>query len=329
MTIKRAVYSEFKNKFDQNVILRVIYRVLTKGDKDNLNAFQRFAGRRVQRLSYRSPNASSFYGLGWFRLVTYINVKKLLFVLTIVKLKTTSFFRNIFKKRLTFYLENPEMGIQNPYMSPFFDIFTVCDKYGLLHTVTGMINGDTVPYGKDAWSKLCWERAWESEDVYWKTTSVFHKDNNLINLIIPDSRYINWWHLADLNQGLMRICENMVKIICRASKLKCDDTSLKGALPSLKRCELCDHYAPEDIFHILMQCTHFEDKRRELYELIYLIHPDVQETFENEPQSVFSWLIGKSIEGLDYEVMLNVWRVSGGMINDMYTQVVQMRKGIG
>ena len=78
-----------------------------------------------------------------------------------------------------------------------------------------------------------------------------------------------------------------------------------------------------------MQCPHFEDKRRELYEMIYLIHPDVQAVFENEPRSVFSRLIGKAIEGLDYEIMHEIWKVSGCMINDMYTQVVRMRKGIG
>ena len=163
---------------------------------------------------------------------------------------------------------------------------------------------------KKGWSKLCWERARESEDAEWKTTAMLHKDNDLITLVLPETRYISWWQLADENQGLMRIRENMTKIICRASKLKCDDTSLKGALASLKTCELCDLYAPENIFHLLMQCPHFQDSRKEMYGMIYLIHPQVKTVLENEPQSVFSWRIGRTIEGIDHEIMQEVWTIS-------------------
>ena len=94
---------------------------------------------------------------------------------------------------------------------------------------------------------------------------------------------MSWWHMADINQGFMRVSENLVKIICRASKLKCDDPSLKGALASVKTCERCDLYALEDMFHILMQCPYFCDQRIEMYEKIYLSQPKAREIFENDP----------------------------------------------
>ena len=60
--------------------------VLTDKDDELILAFQRYAGKRVQRFPQRAPTSSSFYGLGWLKLTSYINIKKLLFVLTILKM---------------------------------------------------------------------------------------------------------------------------------------------------------------------------------------------------------------------------------------------------
>ena len=54
-------------------------------DVEKLQKFQRFAGRRIQRFPKRSPACSSFYGLGWIRIETYIQVKKLLFLMSLIK----------------------------------------------------------------------------------------------------------------------------------------------------------------------------------------------------------------------------------------------------
>ena len=56
--------------------------VLSDKDKDNILAFQRYAGRRIQRFPQRSPNASSYFGLGWMKLTTYVSAKKALFIMT-------------------------------------------------------------------------------------------------------------------------------------------------------------------------------------------------------------------------------------------------------
>ena len=53
--------------------------ILTDKDGENLNMFQRYAGRRIQHFPARFPNCSSSYGFGWVRITTYICVKKLLY----------------------------------------------------------------------------------------------------------------------------------------------------------------------------------------------------------------------------------------------------------
>ena len=60
--------------------------ILNDDDIDNLMIFQRHVGRRIQRLASRAHNVNCFYGLGWIRVTTYIIIKKILFILTILKL---------------------------------------------------------------------------------------------------------------------------------------------------------------------------------------------------------------------------------------------------
>ena len=49
--------------------------VLSERDKELLNSFQTYAGKRIQRFPQRSTNTSSSYGLGWLKITAYIRVK--------------------------------------------------------------------------------------------------------------------------------------------------------------------------------------------------------------------------------------------------------------
>ena len=53
--------------------------MISDKDIDSLQNFQRYAGRRVQRFPKKSPSCSSYFGLGWIRIDTYVQIKKLLF----------------------------------------------------------------------------------------------------------------------------------------------------------------------------------------------------------------------------------------------------------
>ena len=58
--------------------------VLKPKDIEILDAFERYAGRRFQRFPSRSPNATSYRGLGWMKIVSFIKGKKLLFIRTVI-----------------------------------------------------------------------------------------------------------------------------------------------------------------------------------------------------------------------------------------------------
>ena len=65
----------------------------------------------------------------------------------------------------------------------------------------------------------------------------------------------------------MRMYENQTKIVCKFSRVKSDDYSLKGLTPSHRMCDRCDNYAIEisNVKHILMQCPAFEQLHTKMF----------------------------------------------------------------
>ena len=78
------------------------------------------------------------------------------------------------------------------------------------------------------------------------------------------TKYFVWWALSDKVPWFMKDCENMVKIICKTSKLKCNDFNLKTF--AQKVCVMCDLAAYENIEHVTLSCTFFSELRRKTFE---------------------------------------------------------------
>ena len=193
---------------------------LTDGDLEKLQAFQRFAGRRIQRFPQRSPSISSYFGLGWLRLETFIYVKKLLFLLTILSMENTHRVNMVFRERVNKYFMNREAGILNKYGSPVYDLMNVCARFVVLDEVVGVIMGAVSIPHKKTWSKRIWSKAWELDDAYWQSTCMLSKDNELLLSTVGKSHYLTWWTVPDRWPYLKRMCETLAKIVCRTSRLR-------------------------------------------------------------------------------------------------------------
>ena len=164
--------------------------VLSEKDIENPHSFQRFAGKCIQRFHKRSPNSSAFYGLEWLRITTFIAIKKLFFVLTVVKMDLDNFFRKIFLGRLEVFLDNMQECKVNDLCSPFYDIFNVCDEFGLIKEVYDMLTCAKPPESKINWLNTVWNRAWKMDDMYWMMTNVLHKNNNFLVGIMTSTVYV-------------------------------------------------------------------------------------------------------------------------------------------
>ena len=261
--------------------------VLSDKDRENLQNFQRYAGRRVQRFPQRSLNMTSFFGLGWIKISTYIMIKKALFIMTILRLETPNIIKEVFLLRLDKYFSDLRRSKRNFYNSPIFDILNSCLRLGILEIVVKMAKGILPLISKKGWSKLVWDKAWVLDDAYWESLSITTNDSNILYKTIGTPRYLSWWQISDNLLIHTRMCESLARIVCKSSLLKSDDYRLKSLTPCNRVCNNCDLYATEDIKHLLMQCPAMEDDRVKLHHKLCAIDPAVKVLMENEPQLVY------------------------------------------
>ena len=228
---------------------------LSEHDYGNLISFQRLIGKRIQRFPSRAQNSSSFFGLGWMRIPTYIVIKKLLFIMTFLRLKDNSIIKQVFIKRVQDFKSNRVICSENRFDSSTFEMLNAATKLGVFNMIYDMCIDNKPLLSKQKWSQCVWTKAWQIEDIYWSSTSILHKDNDLLVRTIVKNRYHSWWDMSDKYPHMIKICETMAKLVSHASKLKGDDLRLKQLLQSHKACSECDFfYLKEDLFHIVMQC---------------------------------------------------------------------------
>ena len=302
---------------------------LSDSDYENLCSFQRQIGRRIQRFPSRSPNSSSFFGLGWVRVTTYILVKKLLFAMSILRLDQNNVVRKIFVMKSLIYNDNRLNCQVNQNHSPTYDILNHIAKAGLYNTFIDIVMCAKPLVSKAAWSRIAWSKAWEMEDLFWQSTMVLNRKNDMLMRVSTETRYLTWWELSDSFPWAIKICENISRLVCRASKLKSDDLRLKGLLPSHKTCTYCDQYITENLFHVVMQCPIYEADRDLMIRSIMDLDPIIKRSFEEKPHEVFNWLIGKDIPAVDRKVLYNMWLISGKSIDKRYSLICKDREGVG
>ena len=298
-------------------------------DIDSLQNFQRYAGRRVQRFPKRSPSFSSHYGLGWIRIDTYVQIKKLLFILTLIRMEVDSRLRIVFKERAMQYINSNVRGGNNEHNSPIFEMLNVAARFGLLQCILEMTFGYADVKSKAEWSKLVWKRGWDLDDLFWKSTMMLHKRNDLLISTIGKTQYITWWHIADIAPQHQKMCETMARLVCRTSLLKEDDPRYRGTSSSTRNCSQCDLSTLETIAHLVMQCPANERAKEILFIEIERVDERFNERCANAPDQVFFWLMGKAIDGVEIDFMTNIWIVAGYHICNMYNRRISQREGVG
>ena len=302
---------------------------VTDEDVEKLQSFQRYAGRRVQRFPKRSPTSTSYYGLGWLRIETYIQVKKLLFLLSIICMEGGNRIRMVFSERLTAYLNDPVAGMNNRNQSPVFDILNTSIRFGLLGTVIDMSLGRIPVMPKKKWSDSIWSIAWKLDDSFWKSTVLLYNRNDLLLDTIGNPLYLNWCFLADNMHQHQRMCETMARLVCHTSRLKDDDFRLSGSSHSQIICTACNLGTRETIRHLVMQCPKNENLRIAMLAEIEEKVTGFTRISIQAPELVFLWLMGKQAEGLNPEEMIRVWIIAGQHICRMYNSCIMSREGVG
>ena len=295
---------------------------------DILEEFQNYVGKRIQRFHPRIPNACSTYGLGWMRLERVIQVKKLMFIRTIMIMKDGSVPKTVFCERAKFYCDNESFSARNDQCSPVFDMLNVCTIFGFLEIVKDMVTKQHY-YSKGTWREMVWKKGWDLEDTYWHIESRLHRSLNLLKAVNSDSRYLVWWTISDKNPSLTKKCEAMAKIISHASTLRNDDLKLKSQSNVMKMCNLCDLYQIEDARHLILHCPFLQELRNEMMMLIDNLGDEVRDAISAANVDILYILLGYTLEGLNIELMDELRMISLEFISRMYHISVNKKRGIG
>ena len=290
--------------------------------------FQNYVGKRVQRFHPKTPNICSYYSLGWMRLERVIQIKKLMFIRSILVMEDHAVAKKIFCERANFYFRNILDGRANIHSSIVFDLLNVCDIFDLLEEVKNLIQRQHF-YPKPVWKEMVWKRGWTLEDVHWQIEKQLFKNLELLKEISVDCRYLNWWMMLDNDPSITRKCEILAKLICHASMLKSDDFKLKRQSNVHKMCELCDDFVIEDARHLILQCTYFQNQREDLMLKINDFENRTGANVTNTDCDMLYILLGRRLEGLSDGQTIEIWRMCLESISAMYMANVNLKKGIG
>ena len=190
--------------------------VLKSDEIGVLRKFQRYIGRRCQRYPKRSPNYSAYTPLGWMSIDRVIQVKKLLFLRTILIADDPDISKQILYNRAIEFSDNMEEGRLNEFSSPIFDILNTSILVDLYNECMRMIV-DGHYYSKKAWKDIVWKKVWLKED---DDCFILYKQPHqkyLLFEITDRPYYLIWWVLFPRK---INLCETMQSLVCDTSLLK-------------------------------------------------------------------------------------------------------------
>ena len=293
-----------------------------------LETFQLYAAKKIQRFYAKVPNVCCLYALGWMRLERFVQVKKMLFIQSIMTLDDQTLSRKIFCERATVIFENEGHQLNETGFSLVNDLLNTADIFNLWDEVRNMVMLRH-RYAKAAWKTKIWGRAWDLEDVYWRLQFNVCRSLDIIGLTSPDCRYLTWWYLLDKFPRAMRSCEIVARLVCHASLLKADDVRLKRLNKSDRVCNLCELYEDENVRHLVMQCPALQPERTAMFRDISDVEGRCGKDILVNAANTLGTLLGRPVDDIPQEIMDEVWLLAGKHISKMYFRCLSLRKGIG
>ena len=277
-----------------------------------IESFQMYICKRVQRFYSRVPNAPALYALGWMRLERYIEVKKLLFIRSIMMLDDQTLSKIVFCRRARVIFWNPMVHNIDPDHSIVLDLLRVASLFNLYDDIRNMVERDHT-YGKSIWKDKVWSRAWELENVYWSVEANLHRNLDLVRMLSHENRYLTWWFISDRFPKLTPMCESLAKLFCQASLLKVDDARLKGSSLASKFCSLCELGIVEDARHLVLQCPVFQDERAAMFSEIRRLPNNLGANALDNDADILGTLLGRSIDGYTIDAngdgLVDIWQI--------------------
>ena len=161
------------------------------------------------------------------------------------------------------------------------------------------------------------------EDMFWKVEYRLQKSLDLVSALNPSPRYLTWSALSEF----ISMCET--RLVCHASLLRMDDLRLKKQSMYARRCPLCDLTAPDDVYHLVLQCPSSERRRRDMFYDLEQRAVSLEARINENQEEILPLLLGKCKIGYSFEQMEELWIVAGIYIHSMYRENLVLKRGIG
>ena len=203
----------------------------------------------VQGLPSNVPRPSPLMPLGWISLQGYIDIRKIIFLLSIMSLPSQNIYRKI---ALRIVLECIA-SMQNGIMSPVACMYKCVAKYslhGILKDFVTHSNGDL----KSA--KLKVKRAvWEWETTRWKCTMLMYPELRLYRECISGPQMHSWYIYLDKNPSMYLSVTAVMSILLggQPKGIQCNFECIY--------CRLCANYRKESPTHVLFECPALQETR--------------------------------------------------------------------
>ena len=114
-------------------------------------------------------------------------IKKLLFAITILRLDDNSIIKRVFINRVHAYINSRDRGALNKYNSPTFNMLNTATRFGILSNVCDMVTGKSAIMSKKCWSRMVWDKAWMIDDLFWESTRILHRNNELLHMSLTQA----------------------------------------------------------------------------------------------------------------------------------------------
>ena len=161
----------------------------------------------------------------------------------------------------------------------------------------------------------------------WRVSERCYRNLDLLSGVCGQPRYLVWWEIDNNDYCMLKRCEVMVKIVSHSSMLRMDDVRLKCRPISQRFCMFCDLAAPEDARHFIMECPKWQVLRNNMFDCISDIHDGSGQAILGAQCDILLVLLGRPLQGVSADQMINVWYISATDISDMYNERLREGKG--
>ena len=272
------------------------------------------------------PSVNSSCVLGWIRLERLVEIRKLLFVRSLMALNPDDPSRSIFCSRVNDFLGDRVASMMNQHGSIVFDILQVAITFGVLDEVTNMVRRGHV-WSKYEWRKKIWEKARDLDACVWRVNERCYHNLDLLSGVCEHSECLIWWEIANNDYSMLNRCETIVKILSHSSMLRMDDVRLKGRPIAERFCTSCDLAAPEDARHFIMECPKLQALRSCMFDRLSSINDGSGQAILASQCDILLVLLGRPVRGFSDDQMVKFWCISATHITLMYNE--RLREGIG